>query len=184
MAAPSDLIVLDRDGVINEDSVNYIKSPEEWMPLAGSIEAIAELTRAAFRIVVVSNQSGIGRGLFAPKDLEAIHEKMNNAVAGAGGKIAGIYYCPHRPDEKCVCRKPRTALLERVSEDFGASLAGVPLIGDKSADLELARRVNARPILVLTGYGNEAAAEATAAGVEVYPNLAAAARVLIAERGK
>lgn len=182
MAAAIDLIVLDRDGVINEDSVDYIKSPSEWTPLPGSIEAIAELTRAGFTIVVVSNQSGIGRGLFTLGDLEAIHGKMEHTVAEAGGRLAGIYFCPHRPDELCDCRKPRTGLLERVIDDFGVSLAGVPLIGDKAADLELARRVEARPILVLTGYGQEAASEATEAGVEIHADLAAAARALIAER--
>ncbi|MGI9258566.1 MAG: D-glycero-beta-D-manno-heptose 1,7-bisphosphate 7-phosphatase [Gammaproteobacteria bacterium] len=182
MATPIDLIILDRDGVINEDSVDYIKSPNEWTPLPGSIEAIAELTRAAFTIVVVSNQSGIGRGLFTLSDVEAIHEKMVHTVAEAGGKLAGIYFCPHRPDELCDCRKPRTGMLERVIDDFNVSLAGVPLIGDKAADLELARRVEARPILVLTGYGQESAAEATEAGVEIHADLAAAARALIAER--
>lgn len=182
MATAIDLIVLDRDGVINEDSVDYIKSPNEWTPLPGSIEAIAELTRAAFTIVVVSNQSGIGRGLFTLSDLEAIHEKMEHTVAEAGGRLAGIYFCPHRPDELCDCRKPRTGMLERVMDDFDVSVAGVPLIGDKAADLELARRVEARPILVLTGYGQESAGEATEAGVEIYADLAAAARALIAER--
>lgn len=182
MATKIDLIVLDRDGVINEDSVDYIKSPNEWTPLPGSIEAIAELTRAAFTIVVVSNQSGIGRGLFTLSDLEAIHEKMKHTVAEAGGRLAGIYFCPHRPDELCNCRKPRTGMLERVVDDFDVSLAGVPLIGDKAADLELARRAEARPILVLTGYGQESAEEATDAGVEIHADLAAAARALIAER--
>ncbi len=182
MASPIDLIILDRDGVINEDSDDYIKSPDEWVPVPGSVEAIADLTRAGFGIVVVSNQSGIGRGLFSPADLEAIHDKMNNAVIEAGGQFLGIYHCPHRPDENCDCRKPRTGLLERISNDFGLSFSGVPLIGDKGTDLELARRVEARPILVLTGYGNHAASAAAEAGVEIHSNLAAATRALIAER--
>jgi D-glycero-D-manno-heptose 1,7-bisphosphate phosphatase len=182
MATPIDLIVLDRDGVINEDSADYIKSPDEWVPIPGSIEAIAELTRAGFSIVVVSNQSGIGRGLFTLGDLETIHEKMEHCVAKAGGKLAGIYFCPHHPDELCDCRKPRAGLLERIVDELGVSLAGVPLVGDKVADLELARRVEARPILVLTGYGRESAMEAAEAGVEIHADLAAAARALIAER--
>ena len=182
MASPTDLIILDRDGVINEDSVNYIKSPDEWKPLPGSIEAIADLTRAGFAIFVVSNQSGVGRGLFTLDDLDAIHKKMNDAISAAGGKLAGIYYCPHRPEEDCNCRKPGTGLLARIIGDFDVSLAGVPLVGDKVADLELARRVNARPILVLTGYGDSAAAQAAEAGVEIFADLSAASRALIAER--
>ena len=111
------LIVLDRDGVINEDSAAYIKSPAEWRPLAGSIEAIATLNAAGFEIVVVSNQAGIGRGLFSEESLEAIHRKLNEVVAAAGGRIGGIYYCPHAPDEDCECRKPRPGLLRQVADD-------------------------------------------------------------------
>ena len=107
---------------------------------------------------------------------------MEHCVAEAGGKLAGIYFCPHHPDELCDCRKPRAGLLERVVDELGVSLAGVPLVGDKVADLELARRVEARPILVLTGYGRESATEAAEAGVEIHADLATAARALIAER--
>ncbi len=181
MVATDKFVILDRDGVINHDSQDYIKTPEEWQPLPGSLDAIAALTSAGFRVVVVSNQSGIGRGLFSETDFSQITRKMMSAVQAAGGEIAGFYYCPHRPDEGCDCRKPRPGLLGRVKADFGISLAGIPLIGDKVTDVELARRVGARPILVLTGYGQDAAAALDDTGVESFADLAGAAQALIAE---
>ena len=181
MAETDKLIVLDRDGVINHDSEDYIKTPEEWRPLDGSLDAIAALNAAGFRIVVVSNQSGIGRSLFSATVLDEIHRKMTSAVAAVGGAIAGIYYCPHVPDDGCNCRKPRPGLLERVKDDFGVSLAGIPFVGDKIADIALARRVGARPILVLTGYGQATLASLDDTEVEVFPDLASAATALIAE---
>jgi len=181
MLATDKLIVLDRDGVINHDSEDYIKTPEEWRPLPGSLDAIAALNSAGFRVVVVSNQSGIGRGLFSETELDQIHRKMVSAVQAAGGEIAGIYYCPHRPEDDCDCRKPRPGLLERIKADFDISLAGIPLIGDKTTDLELARRVGARPILVLTGYGQRTLAKLDETGVEFFADLANAATALIAE---
>ena len=181
MVATDKLVILDRDGVINHDSQDYIKTPEEWQPLPGSLNAIAALNAAGFRVVVVSNQSGIGRGLFSETEFSQIHRKMTSAVRAAGGEIAGFYYCPHRPDDDCDCRKPRPGLLERVKADFNISLAGVPLIGDKITDVELARRVGARPILVLTGYGQDTVATLDDNGVESFADLAAAARALIAE---
>lgn len=183
MAETDKLIVLDRDGVINHDSENYIKTPDEWRPLSGSLNAIAALNAAGFRVVIVSNQSGIGRGLFSETVLDEIHRKMMSAVEAAGGTIAGIYYCPHAPDDDCNCRKPRPGLLDRIKDDFDVSLAGIPLIGDKIADLELARRVGARPILVLTGYGQATLASLNDTEIEVYPDLASAASALIAEPG-
>ena len=182
MAETDKLIILDRDGVINHDSEDYIKTPEEWRPLRGSLDAIAALSAAGFRIVVVSNQSGIGRGLFSETVLDEIHRKMLSAVAAAGGAIAGIYYCPHTPDDDCDCRKPRPGLLARVADDFGVSLAGVPFVGDKSADIELARRVGARPILVLTGHGQATLASLHDTEVETFPDLAGTATALLAER--
>jgi len=181
MVATDKLVILDRDGVINHDSQDYIKTPEEWQPLPGSLNAIAALNAAGFRVVVVSNQSGIGRGLFSETEFSQIHRKMTSAVRAAGGEIAGFYYCPHRPDDDCDCRKPRPGLLERVKADFNISLAGVPLIGDKITDVELARRVGARPILVLTGYWQDTVAALDDNGVESFADLAAAARALIAE---
>ncbi len=184
MAETDKLIVLDRDGVINHDSEDYIKTPEEWRPLSGSLDAIAALTAAGFRIVVVSNQSGIGRGLFSEAVLDEIHRKMTSAVEAAGGAIAGIYYCPHAPDDGCNCRKPRPGLLERIRDDFNVSLSGIPFIGDKAADMTLARRVGARPILVLTGYGRATLASLHDTEVEAFSDLASAASALLGERGE
>jgi len=175
------LIVLDRDGVINEDSETYIKTPDEWQPLAGSLEAIAGLKKAGFRVVVVSNQSGIGRGLLTVASLEAINRKMMEAVTVAGGELAGIYCCPHMPVDNCDCRKPRPGLLLQVAEDFGISLNNIPVIGDKASDLEMARRVGARPLLVLTGYGQETVASLVDESAEIFCDLASAAANLIAE---
>ena len=184
MAEAGRLIVLDRDGVINEDSEAYIKSPEEWRPLPGSLEAIAALNAAGFHIVVVSNQSGIGRGLYSEATLAAIHSKMRAAVAAAGGEITGIYYCPHTPDDDCDCRKPRPGLLLQVAADFGVSLEGLPFVGDKTADIELARRVGARPLLVLTGYGRETTASLADSTLETFPDLAGVASALLAEEAE
>jgi D-glycero-D-manno-heptose 1,7-bisphosphate phosphatase len=184
MAETNNLIVLDRDGVINHDSEDYIKTPEEWRPLDGSLDAIAALTASGYRVVVVSNQSGIGRGLFSEAVLDEIHRKMTSAVEAAGGAIAGIYYCPHTPDEGCNCRKPRPGLLERIQDDFDVSLSGIPFVGDKVADMALARRVGARPMLVLTGYGRATLASLTDTEVETFPDLASATTALLAERGE
>ena len=184
MAETDNLIVLDRDGVINHDSEDYIKTPEEWRPLDGSLDAIAALTAGGYRVVVVSNQSGIGRGLFSEAVLDEIHRKMTSAVEAAGGAIAGIYYCPHTPDEGCNCRKPRPGLLERIKDDFDVSLSGIPFVGDKVADMALARRVGARPMLVLTGYGRATLASLNDTDVETFPDLASATSALLAERGE
>jgi D-glycero-D-manno-heptose 1,7-bisphosphate phosphatase len=148
------LILLDRDGVINRDSPGrYVTSVAEWEPLPGSLEAIARLTRCGYSIVIVTNQSAVARGLVSLQTLEAIHARMRAAVEQAGGSLAGIYYCPHAPEAGCDCRKPEPGLLRRIERDFGTSLRGVPMIGDKLADLEAAVAVGARPILVLSGYG-------------------------------
>ena len=147
----------------------------------GSLDAIAALNAAGFRIVVVSNQSGIGRSLFSATVLDEIHRKMTSAVAAVGGAIAGIYYRPHYRDGGCDCRTPRPGLLVRVQDDLGVSLARIPYVGDKIADIALARRVGARPILVLTGYGQATLASLDDTEVEVFPDLASAATALIAE---
>jgi D-glycero-D-manno-heptose 1,7-bisphosphate phosphatase len=174
-------VILDRDGVVNEDSSDYVKSPAEWKALAGSLEAIADLYRGGCDVVVVTNQSGIGRGLFSRADLEAIHAAMIDAVRGAGGRLAGIYFCPHRPDEGCTCRKPASGLLEQVSQDFGRPLSGVPLVGDKLSDVLAAEAVGARPICVETGLHAEDCSRARARGVETFPSLREAADALLAE---
>jgi D-glycero-D-manno-heptose 1,7-bisphosphate phosphatase len=179
--APIRPVMLDRDGVINYDSPDYVKSPAEWRPLPGSLEAIAALTRAGFAVFVVTNQSGVARGLFGPATLEAIHAKMTGAVWSAGGALAGIYHCPHAPDAGCDCRKPAAGLLRKLAADHGVALAGAPLIGDKVSDLEAAAAVAARPILVRSGQGERAVATARVRGWEVFDDLAAAAATLVAE---
>ena len=178
------LIILDRDGVINEDSDAYVKSVDEWVPLAGSIEAIARLSRAGYTMVVATNQSGLGRGYFSAADLEAMHGKLRRLVATAGGEIAGIYFCPHRPDENCDCRKPRPGLLRQIMEDFRLqSLAGTPSVGDSLRDLEAGVALGCRPVLVRTGKGLAAEVKLAGlpelAGTLVFDNLAAYADQLL-----
>ena len=176
------LVVLDRDGVVNEDSSEFIKSVAEWRPIPGSLEAIASLTRAGFRVAVVTNQSGVGRGLFSEQTLEAIHAQMRAAVREAGGQLAGIYYCPHHPDADCDCRKPKTALLRRLEHELGVSLEGVPFVGDRVSDVGAADAVGARAMLVRTGQGVATARALAPRDIEVFDDLAAAARAILAER--
>jgi len=173
------LVILDRDGVINHDSEAYIKSPDEWKPIAGSLEAIAKLTQSGFRVVVATNQSGIGRGLFDMAALNAIHDKMHRAVGQAGGRIDAVFYCPHTQEANCSCRKPKTGLLEEIGRRFNASLKGVPCIGDALRDLEAARAVGAQPILVLTGKGKKTERETLPGDVLVFTNLAEAVKSLV-----
>ena len=179
------LVILDRDGVINHDSDAFIKSPEEWQPLPGSIEAIGALSGGGFTLAVASNQSGIARGLFNQAGLDAMHHKMFELVDAAGGRINKIVICPHGPDDSCDCRKPKPGLLEQLARHFETSLAGVPVIGDSLRDLEAAAAVDARPILVRTGKGarTEAALPERFANIAVYDDLAAAARALLAGAG-
>jgi len=178
------VIILDRDGVINRDSADFIKSPDEWQPLPGSLDAIARLCAAGYRVAVASNQSGIGRGLFHISDLDAIHGKMLAAVTAAGGKISALEYCPHRPEDRCDCRKPAPGLLLRIGERLGVELADVPCIGDSLRDIEAAAAVGARPMLVLTGNGRLTSEKGVPPSVEIYRDLAAAADRLIEERRK
>lgn len=153
------LIVLDRDGVINEDSDAYIKSPEEFIPIPGSLEAIARLNRAGWRVLVATNQSGIARGYFDRITLDRIHAKLARLLEPLGGHIEAIVYCPHGPDEGCDCRKPRAGLLRQLERQLGLSLAGVPAVGDSLRDLQAARAVGATPILVRTGKGERTLAK-------------------------
>lgn len=177
------LVILDRDGVINYDSEAYIKSPDEWRPLPGSLEAIAALNARGRRVVVVSNQSGVGRGLFSEAVLAAIHAKMVSAIEAAGGAVSGVYYCPHLPEDRCACRKPAPGMLEQIARDFGLPLTGVPFVGDKVSDVRAAEAVRARPILVRTGNGAKAAAELRDRPIEVYDDLAAAVSHMLAAAG-
>ncbi len=150
------LIILDRDGVINEDSDDFIKTPDEWQPISGSIEAISRLYKAGYSIYVLSNQSGIARKLFSMDTLKQIHEKMLKTVKQAGGDIAGIYFCPHGPDDNCDCRKPLAGLYEQLAADLQTpirSFTGITSIGDSIRDLQAAKTAGATPVLVLTGKG-------------------------------
>ncbi len=149
------IIVLDRDGVINEDSDEYIKSADEWEPVPGSIEAIASLTQAGYTVVVVTNQSGLARGLFDITQLNAIHNKMHQHVNKAGGRIGAVFFCPHAPGDDCDCRKPKPGMLHSVMERLETDLTGVPVVGDSLRDLQAAMAVGAMPVLVLTGKGQK-----------------------------
>ncbi len=176
------LVILDRDGVINEDSDAYIKSPAEWIPIPGSLEAIARLNRADYRVVVATNQSGIARGMFDFDTLNAIHDKMHRALSDVDGNIDAVFYCPHGPDDNCDCRKPKPGLLQDIGRRLGIALPGVPAIGDSLRDLEAAQAVRARPILVRTGKGLRTLDKlGNTHGISVYDNLAAAVDALLAE---
>ncbi|NOY63686.1 MAG: D-glycero-beta-D-manno-heptose 1,7-bisphosphate 7-phosphatase, partial [Gammaproteobacteria bacterium] len=142
------LIVLDRDGVINEDSDAYIKSPEEWIPIAGSLEAIARLNRAHYTVVVATNQSGLARGMFDVGMLNRIHSKMRALLSDAGGHVEAIFFCPHGPDDGCECRKPSPGLMLQIAKRLHVALINVPIIGDSLRDLQAAQAVGARPMLV------------------------------------
>lgn len=173
-------IILDRDGVINEDSDQYIKSPDEWIPIPGSLEAIARLDHAGYSVAVATNQSGIARGLFSEKDLDAMHGKMYQELARLGAHIDLIAWCPHGPGEGCHCRKPAPGLYETIAERWRISLKGIPIIGDSLRDLQAAVAVAARPILVRTGKGRETEKNlAEIKGVTVYDNLDQAVSALL-----
>jgi D-glycero-D-manno-heptose 1,7-bisphosphate phosphatase len=175
------LVVLDRDGVINVDSDQYVKSPEEWTPIPGSLEAIARLTQAGFHVVVATNQAGLGRGLFDMATLNAMHNKMHKAVNQLGGRIDAVFFCPHTQDAGCACRKPQPGMLLEIAERFKIPLADVPAIGDSLRDLQAASAAGARPVLVLTGKGKQTLeAGGLPEGTEIYKDLAAAALALAA----
>ncbi|MEO6928006.1 MAG: D-glycero-beta-D-manno-heptose 1,7-bisphosphate 7-phosphatase [Casimicrobiaceae bacterium] len=174
------LVVLDRDGVINHDSDAFIKSPEEWVPIPGSLEAIARLNQAGFRVVVATNQSGIGRGLFDIGTLNAIHNKMHRALAQVGGRVDAVFFCPHAGDAQCECRKPRAGMLQEIGRRFAVDLAGVPALGDALRDLQAAASVGAQPMLMLTGKGEKTLREGgLPAGTLIFPDLAFAAATLV-----
>ena len=150
---PIKLVILDRDGTINEDSDDFIKSADEWRPLPGALDAIARLNHAGWHVVVVTNQSGLGRGLFEVSDLNAIHAKMHQMLAAVGGRIDAVFYCPHTPDEACHCRKPDAGLFEQIADRYGLDLKNVPVVGDSARDVIAGAVVGCEPHLVLTGKG-------------------------------
>jgi D-glycero-D-manno-heptose 1,7-bisphosphate phosphatase len=167
------LIILDRDGVINYDSDQFIKNPEEWKPIPGSLEAIARLCQADYRVVVATNQSGIGRGLFDMSVLNAIHDKMHKACALMGGRIDAVFFCPHTAEANCSCRKPKSGMIEEIAQRYNMELNGVPAVGDSLRDLEATARLGAQPYLVLTGKGSKTQAKGgLPEGTLVFANLA------------
>ncbi|MGK0442871.1 MAG: D-glycero-D-manno-heptose 1,7-bisphosphate phosphatase [Pseudohongiellaceae bacterium] len=174
------LIILDRDGVINQDSDAYVKNVDEWIPIDGSIDAIARLSKAGFTVVVTTNQSGLGRGLFTLQALDDMHEKMNTLVEEAGGNIDFILYCPHHPDDGCDCRKPKAGMIETLERSLGISAVGAVTIGDSLRDLEAGLQKGCRPILVKTGKGAKTLAkiqqdnDSAFTELSIYSNLAEA----------
>ena len=145
------LVILDRDGTINEDRDDFVKSADEWFPLPGALEAIARLNHAGWRVVLATNQSGLGRGLFDMATLNAIHAKMNTELATYGGRIDAVFFCPHAPDESCTCRKPLPGLLVDAGRRFGVDLSDVPMVGDSLRDLQAGLAAGCQPHLVRTG---------------------------------
>lgn len=177
------LVILDRDGTINEDSLDYIKSEAEWKPLPGALEAIARLNHAGWHVVVASNQSGLGRGLFDVASLNAMHAKMHKLLATAGGRVDAIFYCPHAPDQACRCRKPLSGLFEQIGERYGIDLKGIPSVGDTARDLVAGAAVGCEPHLVLTGkgeaYRGKPLPDSFPVGTRVHENLLAFADYLV-----
>jgi D-glycero-D-manno-heptose 1,7-bisphosphate phosphatase len=182
---PLKLIILDRDGTINEDRDDYVKSPDEWVPIPGALEAIARLNHAGWHTVVATNQSGLARGLFDTGAMNAVHTKMNQALAKVGGRIDAVFFCPHGPSEGCRCRKPLPGLFEMIAERYGVELTDVPLVGDTLRDLEAGAAVGCQPHLVRTGKGARLDEEQLEAivekvpGAQVHADLAAFAEHLI-----
>ena len=173
------LVILDRDGTINHDSEHYIKSVEEWRPLKGSLEAIARLTQAGYRIVVATNQSGIARGLFSTRTLFDIHDVIQRSALQAGGRIDAFFFCPHAADAGCQCRKPQPGMLLEVARRFNIALEDTYMVGDALRDVQAAATAGARPVLVLTGKGQKTQAEGKLPpGTQVFADLAAFAEHL------
>lgn len=177
------LIILDRDGVINHESNEYIKSPDEWQALPGSLEAIARLHQAGYQVIIATNQSGIARGLFDLPMLERIHAKLLREVEAAGGKISAIFFCPHHPNDGCDCRKPQPGMFQRIREKYAADLSGAFFVGDSLTDLQAAKNAGCQPLLVLTGNGAKTlASHPEAAEVPSFKDLAALAEFVLHEK--
>ena len=176
------LIILDRDGVINQDSDDYIKSVDEFIPLPGSLEAIARLSQAGYRVAVATNQSGIARGFYDVATLNAMHDKLRRLLGAVGGEIEMITFCPHGPNDSCDCRKPAPGMYREIAKRMDISLENVPIVGDSLRDLQAAQTVGARPILVRTGKGERTLAKGIGLeGIPVYTDLAAAVTALLEE---
>ncbi|MBL8496592.1 D-glycero-beta-D-manno-heptose 1,7-bisphosphate 7-phosphatase [Nitrosomonas sp. JL21] len=176
------LIILDQAGVINQSSDTFIKTPEEWKPIPGSLEAIGRLTHAGYRVVIATNQSGIGRGLLDMATYNTINDKMYKAVNQMGGRIDAIFFCPHTSADQCTCRKPAIGMFDEIVQRYGVTLKTVPIVGDSLKDLQAAAAVGAIPILVLTGNGQTTHAHPDIpANTQVFENLAAAVDTLVGE---
>lgn len=174
------LLILDRDGVINHDSDDYIKSLQEWMPLPGAISAIAQLSKAGWTVAVATNQSGLARGYYDDATLQAMHQRLRQLVAEQGGELGIVVHCPHGPDHGCECRKPRPGMLLQIAEHYRTSLKGVWFVGDSSADLQAALAVDCQPVLVKTGKGQRTLSRPLPANTLVFDDLAAVAAQLLA----
>jgi D-glycero-D-manno-heptose 1,7-bisphosphate phosphatase len=181
-----ELIVLDRDGVINQDSPNYVRTPQDWQPIEGSLSAIAKLNQANYKVVVATNQSGIARGYLTLNDLDAIHTKMTQAIKDVGGHLDDIFVCPHGPDENCSCRKPRPGLLLNIAKKFSIPTKNMIVIGDSMRDLLAAKSAESMAILVKTGNGSETLTYIKdnhfLENIAIYNDLASAAEALISNR--
>ncbi len=177
------MVILDRDGVINQDSDDYIKSADEWTPLPGALEAISRLKKAGYLVTVASNQSGIARGLFNEDDLHKIHDKLKQQLATRGAEIDGIYYCPHGPRDNCICRKPKPGMLIQIAQKYKINLAETPFVGDNIGDINAAKMANAKPVLVRTGKGEYVMQNfPEAVNVPVYDDLAHFVREILKRR--
>lgn len=173
------LLILDRDGVINQDSDAYIKSVQEWIPIPGSIEAIARLSKAGWTVAVATNQSGIARGYYDLATLDAMHARLRELVAEQGGEVGLIVYCPHGPDQGCDCRKPKPGMLRTIANHYSVDLHGIWFVGDSKGDLEAAEAVDSQPVLVMTGKGHKTRSSPLPAGTLIFDDLAAVAAELI-----
>jgi D-glycero-D-manno-heptose 1,7-bisphosphate phosphatase len=171
-------ILLDRDGVINQDSEEFIKSPEEWLPIESSLQAIALLNQHDYKIVVITNQSGLARGLFDEKILNAIHQKMRDEVAKVGGEIEAIYFCPHQAADLCECRKPKAGLLLKFAADYNVDLSEIAFIGDSLRDIQASQNAGATPILVKTGNGSKTLQQNPELSLLTFENLYDAAKFI------
>ncbi|MEN8250883.1 MAG: D-glycero-beta-D-manno-heptose 1,7-bisphosphate 7-phosphatase [Bacteroidota bacterium] len=176
------LVILDRDGVINEDSDNYIRSTNDCIPIAGSIESIVKFNNAGFTVSVATNQSGLARNYFSLPVLHQIHYKLQCLVAEQGGEIDTFFFCPHSPDDNCACRKPKAGIFQYISNYYGLDLDHVPAIGDSERDLIASTQVDAKPILVLTGKGNHTLKSINNNHYPVYENLLEVSRQIIGKQ--
>ena len=174
------LVILDRDGVINQDSANYIKNENEWIPIPGSLESIAQLTQNNFKVIIVTNQSGIGRGVYSMENLNQIHRKMHRLLADMGGRIDSIFICPHsdEDEDECECRKPKTGLLLQAEKALGINLKGSYFVGDKFSDVQCALAHECKHLLVKTGYGEITLKNHDTSQAQVFENLLSATKFI------